>query len=373
MRRRERDSFEVGTLSFWRDTVVIVALVIAGLYLGQRFFIPLTLAFMVFVLLIAVVDSITKREIRGRTIPVWVAYLLATFMILFGIITVVRFIAHQATDVVAAIPKYEERFDLVLSGLAEVLGREVTGSIVKAVQDIELSSHLGGMLGSAGSIVSSLLLVALYVPFMLIERRPMRTKVRIAVDDPELSQEIQDVATSVSIGLQRYIGIKTFVSILTGLYSYAILKLLGIDFAETWAILTFALNYIPSIGSILAVIMPALVSLVQFDTITPFLIVVFGCGIGQFLLGNVLEPALTGKSLNVSTMLVILSLTFWSALWGIPGAFLSVPITVSMMILFASVPNLRWIAVLMSANGDLSWLDNGIKADEKPLPETLDV
>jgi AI-2 transport protein TqsA len=153
--------------------------------------------------------------------------------------------------------------------------------------------------------------------------------------------------------MRRYIGIKTFVSVLTGVLSYAVMKPLGLDFAETWAILTFALNFIPSIGSLLAIALPALIALVQFDSFWQVFVVLAGCGVIQFAIGYVLEPALTGKTLNLSPLMVILALTFWTALWGVPGAFLSVPITVFMLIIFSHLPGTRPLAILMSENGRL--------------------
>lgn len=343
-------------LSFWRDAFIVVSLAIAGIYLGQKFLIPLTLATILFVLLISVADKLSSMTIKGIRIPKWAAYIFGISIILFGFLAIVRVISNQASHVVAAIPRYEARFDAILDSLTVLLGKQIVGEIVTYIQGINISHYAGSMLGSASVVASTLALVLIYVPFMIAERKPLGRKIKIAVDNPRFSSEITEISRSVSFGLQRYISIKTFVSILTGLYCYVILKFLGIDFAETWAILTFALNYIPSIGSVIAVIMPAIVSLVQFDTLTPFLVVVLGCGVGQFLIGNVLEPTLTGKSLNISAFLVILSLTFWSVLWGVPGAFLSVPITVSFMILFANIPSLRWLAVLMSSDGDLAWI-----------------
>ena len=147
---------------------------------------------------------------------------------------------------------------------------------------------------------------------------------------------------------------KTIISLLTAGISYTVFRLLGLEFAETWAVLTFALNFIPSIGSIVAVIFPALVSLVQFDSVTPFLIIVFFCGTVQFLIGNFLDPAMLGRSLNMSSFMVILSLTFWTVVWGLIGAFLSVPLTVCILIVFSHIPATRPLAILMSKDGRLS-------------------
>ncbi len=151
--------------------------------------------------------------------------------------------------------------------------------------------------------------------------------------------------------MQRYFAIKLFVSALTALGSYAIMKIVGLDFAETWALLAFLLNFIPNIGSAVATILPSLVALVQFDTVGPFLIVAIGISAIQFCVGNFVEPPLMGRSLNLSPLVIILSLTFWAFVWGIVGMFLSVPIMVMVLIVCSHVPAWRPVAVLLSGDG----------------------
>ena len=133
-----------------------------------------------------------------------------------------------------------------------------------------------------------------------------------------------------------------------------VLRWLGIDFAETWALLIFVLNYIPNIGSIIAVAFPALLALVQFDTLGTFVILVVILTAIQLAIGSVLEPMLMGNSLNMSPFAIILGLAFWGAIWGIVGMFLSVPILVVIMIVCANVPSWRWVAILLSRDGRIT-------------------
>jgi predicted PurR-regulated permease PerM len=146
---------------------------------------------------------------------------------------------------------------------------------------------------------------------------------------------------------------KTLVSLLTAVVSYVVLEMVGVDFAIIWALLVFFLNFIPTIGSIVAVVFPALLTLVQFDTITPFLIVAIGLGGTQFVIGNVIEPTYVGKSLNLSSLMILLALSFWGSVWGLPGMFLAVPLMVMTGIVCAQFSGLRWIAVILSADGNL--------------------
>jgi AI-2 transport protein TqsA len=169
--------------------------------------------------------------------------------------------------------------------------------------------------------------------------------------DTRRAQDTASLFATIAQSVRRYIWIKTVVSVLTGVMCYAVLRWLGIDFAETWALLIFLLNYIPNIGSIVAVAFPALLALVQFETPGPFVVLVLSLTAIQLAIGSVLEPMLMGSTLNVSPFAIILSLTFWGTIWGVVGMFLSVPILVAIMIVCAHVPTWRWVAILLSKDG----------------------
>ncbi len=354
------------TLAFWRDLLLVGALTVAALYFGRGLLIPLAAALLLFFFLASVIDRIAAVRIGGRQVPGWMAHVIGIGTILLGLVAILSVLSSQASQVAEAVPRYEQRFANILAEIVSVIGDDNAEALSAAIADIEVSAFAMSTVNTAGAFLSGLFLVLLYLPFMLIERHPMKAKIAIASPDPELGAEMTQAVRSISLGLQRYVGIKTFVSALTGLFCYVVMKFVGLDFAETWGVLAFALNFIPSIGSILAVVMPAIVALVQFETLTPFLIIVLGCGGVQFLIGNVLEPAMTGRSLNLSPMMVILALTLWSAIWGIPGAFLSVPITVCVLIVLSHVPGARWAAVVMSGDGNL---DN-FRAPPESAPRT---
>lgn len=345
------------TLEFWRDLLLVLTLLIVGLVYGAGFLIPLTFALLVFVLLTAVVDKVAGLKLGRRPVPRWLAHVIGILLVLCGLSVIGLILSSQAEEVSNAIPRYTERFEGMLAALVSLVGEENAADMRDSLQTADISGFAMGAIGSVGGVLSGFFLVMLYVPFLIAERAPMSRKLTIAAPDPQTGADLRAVIHSISLGLQRYVGVKTFVSVLTGLFSYAVMKPMGLDFAETWAVLAFALNFIPSIGSILGVVFPALVALVQFDTITPFLVIVLGCGTVQFSIGNILEPAITGRSLNLSSFLVILALTFWTALWGVAGALLSVPITVGVLIVFTHIPSLRWLAVLMSGDGNLASME----------------
>jgi AI-2 transport protein TqsA len=145
--------------------------------------------------------------------------------------------------------------------------------------------------------------------------------------------------------------LKTFVSAVVAIASWIIIRLIGIDFAEFWAVLIFIFNFIPYVGSFVAVLLPVLLTLVQFGAPGPFLVALVGLTGVQMVVGNFVEPRLMGNSLNLSPIVILLSLAAWSALWGVVGAFLCVPITVVMLIVFSEFEATRPLAILLSQDG----------------------
>ena len=129
--------------------------------------------------------------------------------------------------------------------------------------------------------------------------------------------------------------------------------MLGLDFAGVWAFIVFVTSYIPTIGAIIACSLPILYSLaVSSNLHTPILVATGLIGL-QILLSNIIEPKLTGKTLNLSTLAILINLVFWGLLWGVAGMFFSVPLLVATFIITAQFDSTRWIAVLLSADGNI--------------------
>jgi predicted PurR-regulated permease PerM len=143
-------------------------------------------------------------------------------------------------------------------------------------------------------------------------------------------------------------------SALTGGLSFMILRGVGVDFAAFWGLIIFFLNFIPMIGSLIGIIFPALLTLVQFDTYTPFVVVSLGLSAVQMLIGNFLDPKMTGDTLNLSPLVILLSLATWGMIWGIPGMFLSIPIMVIVTIVMSQFETTRPLAVLLSKRGHVN-------------------
>lgn len=336
-------------LSVLRDVTIVATLGVLGLYAGATFLVPLTMALLINVLIIALSD----RVIALTRAPTWLANIAGVTVVLAGLFMIMYILGSQATQFARSINTYESQFDNAVNRITGLVGNDVTSFIRDNLVSIDMSYVARMLLGSATSLLNQFFLISLYVAFLMAERLAFRKKIQLAAGNPQLGADLATVLDAISYSLQRYVGVKTFISLITASISYAVFKVLGLEYAETWAVLTFALNFIPSIGSIIAVMFPAMIALVQFESIGPFLVIVLGCGTIQFFIGNFLDPAMLGRSLNMSTFLVILALTFWTTVWGLIGAFLSVPLTVCILIIFSHIPALRPMAILMSLDGRL--------------------
>ncbi|MCB1311569.1 MAG: AI-2E family transporter [Sedimentitalea sp.] len=346
-------------LAYWRDVLLIATLAISGLYAGSGFLIPLVLAILTFVLISAIARRFAGLRILDWRMPNWLAQLLGVVTVVAGLFAITYIMGTQANNFAGAVPRYEAQFDAALGRISYLVGTDIGVFVRDHLVRIDMSLIAMSAFGGARSVVTYFVLIGIYVGFMMAERHLTALKIQLVEEEISSKGGFGRVMHQIAFSLQRYILVKTFFSVLTALFSYAVFLWLGLEFAETWAVLTFALNYIPSVGSILSVILPSLVALVQFETFGPFLTIALGCGAIQFIIGNLLDPAVTGRSLNLSALMVILALTFWSAIWGIMGAFLSVPLTVCLLIVFSHLPATRPLAILMSKDGQLFYDEPG--------------
>lgn len=227
---------------------------------------------------------------------------------------------------------------------------------------------------SVSGLVGDMVIIMIYVAFLFVTANSFARKFDNIFARPEDRERARLIGADVRRTMEQYLWVQTSLSIINTSLTYVTLLALGLHNALFWAFVIFVLNYIPTIGSIVAGILPALFAFVQDDWPTYMpqdelwcaAAVFFGVSIWQFLIGNFLGPRMTSNSLNLSALVVLLSLAVWGALWGLPGMFLSAPLTVLVMIVLAQIPGARWIAVLMSADGNPG--EYAVKHDE-PIDE----
>jgi AI-2 transport protein TqsA len=331
--------------------IIASGVVIAGLVYGRSLLVPLAMAIFLLSVLEAMIQGFASIQIGQFRPPRWLATILGLAAVVLGFYLVSFILLGQVDAISAAWPRYVARFESIVADLAQWLGPERSAKIKEALAGIDLTRRIPGLISSTQSVVLSALLVVAYIGFLFVERDQLSAKVAAMFPDEARAQSVAKLLATISGNVRRYIWFKTIVSVLTGVACYAVLRVVGIDFAETWALLIFVLNYIPNIGSIVGVAFPTLLALVQFETLGPFVILAVTLTAIQIVIGSVLEPMLMGKGLNMSPFAIILSLAFWGSIWGIAGMLLSVPILAVIMIVCAHVPSWRWMAILLSKDG----------------------
>ncbi|MFT5049427.1 MAG: AI-2 transport protein TqsA [Chlamydiales bacterium] len=340
---------------------VILALGITGLVVGEDLLVPLAAAAMITFVIHGFAQRIGRIAVGGRRMPDWLSTVCAMAAIVVVGAYLVQFVGSNIALVQTAAPTYErnliELCDMVVErvgGLAHWLDKgEMEKRFSAAVGGIDLASLVSRLVAALSGIAAQAGLILLYVLFLLLEQKHFENKLRALFPGTEEQRGTHELIGRAVERIQTYLWMKTLISLLTGVVSYGIMRAVGVDYAEFWALVIFLLNYIPTLGSLVAVLFPTLLAAVQFVSWGPFLTVLIGLGATQFVIGNLLEPRVLGNALNLSPLAILLALALWGAVWGIVGMFLCVPLTMIAVIAFAHFEPTRPIAILLSVDGKI--------------------
>lgn len=345
-------------------TLVIVALIIAALVIAQNLIVPLLIAIFVWYLINTIASAIHKPRIGGNRIPRIAAMLFSTCLILAAVFLGSEIIVQTVQEMMESADDYQERLSTVKETLRQFLKLDSFPSFSQIIENFDLKSIVGEVGTHVSAAASNIFLVVLYVLFLLLEQSSFPHKLRLMTGDHDRFVQFRETMGHINESMKAYISIKTAISFLTGLLSFLIMYAVGLDFAVFWAFLIFALNFIPNIGSFLGAVFPSLFALIQFNSFTPFLVLAFGIFVVDAVMGNIVEPKVMGNRLNISSTVVLVSLTFWGMIWGVIGMVFSVPITVAIILVCAEFPATRNFAILLSATGDVSQARNEKDQDE---------
>lgn len=349
----DKSGFGGTALSQWFMWLAIIGIVLLILIYGRPFLVPIVVGFLVFTVLAAGIDKVSRIRMGRIAPPYWLAAIVG--LVLLGAVMFVLYsiVSGELLLMIAEWPTMLERMQRVIASLSEWLGQDLAGSIRVALADFNVVNGLRGLVTPAGVAIASIVVVLLYVGFMFVESGHFPQKIDRLFNDPARAAEVKETGRRIIAGVHRYLLLKTLLSAGNTLAAYAVLKIMGVDFAETWALLTFFLNFIPKIGSITGTVLPSLFALLQFQEFQPVFFVVVGLTIVHAVTGEVVEPMVMGKTLNLSSLVIMAALTFWAMVWGIAGAFLAVPLMAVILTICAKIPALRPIAIMLSSDGDL--------------------
>lgn len=355
-----------------RYTSVVVALA-ATLWLliqARSVLQPFVLAVFIWFLLNAMASA-SARILHGRdATPTRAARALSTlfFICLIGVLAVMT--ANNASALGAELGTYERNLDALIASAAQMVGIEETVQIGELVRNIDIAGTAVGLAGSAASYFGVVIIVIVYLLFLFVEDEVASQKLAAIVTRPDQREDVTRLLRQINREVERYFGVKLIVGVLQAVPTYLVLRLVGVDGAAFWAILIFFFSFVPTIGTLIGIVFPSLMALVQFDTLGPFVIVLSVLGVVQLAGSNWLEPRLMGSSLNLSPLAILLAIFAGGAIWGIVGALIIVPLLVVAVIVFARIPSMRPVAVLLSRDGVVGGaVDGAAGGPEPPLRE----
>jgi predicted PurR-regulated permease PerM len=291
--------------------------------------------------------------LQRHYVPSVLAALLIVLSLMLGLVMVGMIVGSSIAEFTAALPGYQARLDRIVQGALQfVAGYMEDGESVKELNDLV---NPGWAMGLAASLLNALrdvltntFLILFTMVFILLEASSIGTKVKAAFGRRGTSLE---GARKFLNDLGRYLGIKTGVSMVTGLLASTLTWAIGLDFPLLWGMLAFLLNYIPTIGSIIAAVPAVLMALLQLGPAEAL-----STGIGFLIInivfGNILEPRLMGYGVGISPLVVFIGLVFWGWVFGPVGMLLAVPLTMTLKMALESDERSRWIAVLIGSERD---------------------
>jgi AI-2 transport protein TqsA len=329
-------------------------IVVAGLKAAAGLILPFLVA-----LFLAMVSLPLLNWLQSKGISTPIAVLITVVVVFAVVFGFGVLIGGSVAGFTEAAPRYRERIELMavdalgwVSSLGLTVPQELTTDIVRPGRVMDLATTT---LRGIAAVLSNLLLVSLTIVFIYLEAAGFPTKLRVAFGESAAAERF----TKVRHEINRYLGIKTLISLVTGSIVGGAMAIIGVDFPVLWGALAFVLNYIPTLGSIIAAVPPTLLAAVQLGPGHAIAVALVFATVNATL-GSFLEPYLLGRRLGLSTLVVFLSLIFWGWVWGPVGMLLSVPITMIIKIMLENSEEFRWVAVLLDAgsrSGDVDPVD----------------
>ena len=335
------NSFDIHRV--WVSLAAFV-IVVAGVKAASSIVIPFLLS-----IFIATVSAPAIFWLEKLKFPRILAFLTVLSFVVFMLFGFGYILSTSVDSFLSNTPQYTAKIMEMVGSFKEVLdkfGIEISKSDLEAMFDPSgLLNFAGGFLKSFSTVLSKSFIIFLGVTFMLFETSSLRTKMYLLSKRDESNENPFE---EFSQKLNSYLAIKTVISLITGVFVTVGLTIIGVDFALLLGVIVFLLNYIPSIGSVIAAVPAVLVALVGLDMSSVLWVIALYLTV-NIVMGNVIEPRYMGKGLGLSVVVIFFSLIFWGWVLGSVGMFLAVPLSMTIKIAFESHPSTKAIAMLLSS------------------------
>ncbi len=323
------------------------------LIIGKGLIMPFVFAMILWLIVKQIRLVMNRIGFVKNRIPEWIKNLISFLIIILALNFVVNIVISNFRILVNSYEKYLTNVDVLINQVNETFNIDLLDSVKVYFQDFDFGSAVFSLFNYSSGLLGTVFMMLVYTIFIFIEESSFRKKLEKVFSDTQKFEDTFRLIEKVERSVSKYLVLKTLICLATGILSYIVLLIIGVDFPVFWAFLIFLLNYIPVLGSYVATILPVLFSFLQFGSFTPGLLLLLFVGTIQLVIGNFIDPRVMGNSVNLSPLVIILSLAFWGAIWGIVGMFLSVPITAIIVVAFSKMPRFRPFAILMTGNGEI--------------------
>jgi AI-2 transport protein TqsA len=348
-----------------RTALVVIAVVVGGaaFYWLGSILSPLALALFLMVMIDGLARNLQRwapRLPEAAALPVAICVAVLLFCL------TVYVLADRARDFAGQMVADAPKLDGVIAKLAAAMGVGVPPKLGQIVQSLSPTQFVGRLADGLRGFATDSVLILIYLGFLLASRQGFERKAHKLFNSAEEQGQAAEVFLRVRNGIEQYLWIQTVTCGMIALASWGVMATLGLDNAMFWAFAIFIVGFIPIIGGAVGILAPPLFAVIQFEGWWQALVMLICLQVINFVVGNIVYPRMQGRSLNIDPVAVLLSLAFWGAIWGLPGMFLSTPLTVMTMVVLAQFPGSHWIAVLLSSDGEPLG-DHGLAAAETPL------
>jgi predicted PurR-regulated permease PerM len=328
--------------------VVGTAAALALLYFLRSIIIPFVVAFVLVVLVSALVRFIQNRWHRA---PFWAVSIVAGLVVIVSASAGIFIMAQGAAQIVAGGPALVIRLDQILFDLGRSMHINQPLKVSTLIGNVSVPQVAGFILGQLQGLFTGLLLMIVYFGFLLAGRRRIRKKIAAAAGSSKRAAAISSVVQRVSTDIETYVWVQTVTGLMLTLCAVIVMLAVGLDNVLFWSVIFFLLTFIPNIGITIGSIAPALFALIQFPTVWQALTIFGVIQVVATIVGNLIYPRMQAETQNIDPVVILLSLAFWTLLWGLAGSFLAVPMTLMGMIVFGQFQSTRWVAAMLSNDG----------------------
>jgi len=323
------------------------------LYLGKDLLIPLVLAFFLAAALIRTHHAFSKKLKLPRVLSLFAT----AFLYIWALSLVAMIVNNNVQSIISDSASYESKIVGIVNGAFWVIWIEQSFSFRNVIESINIQSLLSGIGWAMTTVLASMSTILIYTAFILAEYSFIGNKATTLFKLSPEWKTLKAVFQKIEEDIASYFKIHNLFSLWTWVGTFIVCLALWVEFAAFWGLLAFLLNYIPTIGSALAAIIPICFSVIQFGAEWQWWIVAILAALLvalQFTMWNILEPKFLWNKLNLSPLVILLSLTFWGYIWWVIGMFLSIPLMVMVNIACSHFNTTRWIHVILSQKGTLT-------------------